>query len=51
MEAGWIKENEGMIAFPGALDYLPRPGNREIRNRPQPMLPKIRMEETEHGGE
>ncbi len=41
----------GAPAFPGALDYLPRPGNREIRARPTPGLPKIRGEGQEHGGE
>ena len=32
------------IHFPHPLDYLPRPGMREIRARDIPMLPKIRNE-------
>jgi len=30
--------------FPHSLDYLPRPGNREIRLAPPPLLPKSRNE-------
>ena len=30
--------------FPHPFDYLPRPGNREIRLSPIPLLPRIRDE-------
>ncbi len=35
------------IPFPHPLDYLPRPGRREIRVRNAPTLPITRNERTE----
>ncbi len=38
-------------SFPSPLDFLPRPGMREIRAKPAAALPRIRYERSaEHGG-
>ena len=38
-------------AFPSPLDYLPRPGMREIRAKPAGALPRVRYERSaENGG-
>ena len=37
-------------AFPHSLFNLPRPGNREIRTRGQPLLPRIRNERKDLDG-
>ena len=37
--------------FPSPLDYLPRPGMREIRSKPAEALPHVRNERSaENGG-
>ena len=36
--------------FPHPLLHLPRPGSREIRVRPVPLLPHIRNEREENHG-
>ncbi len=37
--------------FPSPLDYLPRPGMREIRAKPSAELPRVRYERSaENGG-
>ncbi|MDY3278618.1 MAG: hypothetical protein SOX25_00730 [Eubacteriales bacterium] len=43
---------ERLPSFPHPLDYLPRPGRREIRLRPGRQLPGCRHEkEQSHGTE
>lgn len=38
-------------SFPSPLDYLPRPGMREIRSKPAAALPHVRYERSaENGG-
>ena len=36
--------------FPSPLDYLPRPGMREIRAKPAGALPRIRYERSADNG-
>ena len=38
-------------SFPSPLNYLPRPGMREIRAKPAAALPHVRYERSaDHGG-
>ncbi len=36
--------------FPSPLDYLPRPGMREIRSKPAAALPHVRYERSAKNG-